>query len=209
MELFKWAFAKKVDAKATISSMREMLTQLEKRQTYIESRIQQELHIAKVNASRNKRVALLALKKKRLFERQIEKLSGARLTLESQLITLDNTQVDLRTLETMKMGNDAMKSIHSSMSIDKVDQTMDDIQDQMDIANEISHSIAQPIGIGDQYDEDELLTELEELEQLELNAKILGEPSSLRMPTVPQADPPVEDETYHQELAQLQMSMAV
>ena len=65
---------------------------------------------------------------------------------------------------------------------------MDEIRDQMDIANEISEAISQPIGFGIDMDEDELAAELEELEQEELDAKLLGmeKPSAAAsLPTVP------------------------
>ena len=50
---------------------------------------------------------------------------------------------------------------------------MDDIRDQMDLANEISDAISQPVGMGMEFDEDELNQELDELEQLELDEKLL------------------------------------
>jgi charged multivesicular body protein 4 len=50
---------------------------------------------------------------------------------------------------------------------------MDDIRDQMDLANEISEAISQPVGIGADFDEEELNQELEELEQLEFNEQVL------------------------------------
>lgn len=50
---------------------------------------------------------------------------------------------------------------------------MDDIRDQMDLANEISDAISQPVGFGAEFDEDELNQELEDLEQEELDAKLL------------------------------------
>ena len=37
-------------------------------------------------------------------------------------------------------------------NIDKVDDTMDEIREQMDIANEINDAISQPLG-GETYDE--------------------------------------------------------
>ena len=51
---------------------------------------------------------------------------------------------------------------------------MDEIRDQMDIANEIGEAIGQPIGVGGELDEDELLEELEMLEQEELDAKLMN-----------------------------------
>lgn len=41
----------------------------------------------------------------------------------------------------------------TNRDIDKVDATMDDIRDQMDVANEISEAISRPVGMGDELDE--------------------------------------------------------
>lgn len=50
---------------------------------------------------------------------------------------------------------------------------MDDIREQMDLANEISDAISQPVNFGVEFDEDELTLELEALEQEELDGKLL------------------------------------
>ena len=55
----------------------------------------------------------------------------------------------------------------------KVDDTMDDIREQMDLANEISSAISNPLGLDTGIDEDELAAELEQLEQAELDATLL------------------------------------
>lgn len=71
--------------------------------------------------------------------------------------------------------------------INKVDQTMDDIRDQMDLANEISDAISQPVNFGVEFDEEELNDELEQLEQEELDAKLLdtGASGVGELPEVP------------------------
>lgn len=71
----------------------------------------------------------------------------------------------------MKKGADALKGIHSSLyvilpalpslhlaegyfrKVEKVDQTMDSIREQMDLTNEISDAISNPTGMGNQIDE--------------------------------------------------------
>ena len=50
---------------------------------------------------------------------------------------------------------------------------MDDMREQMDLANEISEAISQPAIFGAEFDEEELNDELELLEQEELDAKLL------------------------------------
>jgi hypothetical protein len=60
---------------------------------------------------------------------------------------------------------------------------MDDIRDQMAISSEISEAIARP-ALGFELDEDELREELEQLEQEELDNKLVGvDVPSQRVPT--------------------------
>ncbi len=76
------------------------------------------------------------------------------------------------------------------MDIDKVEDLMDEVREQQQIADEISSVISNPIGFGQDVDEDELMKELEELEQEELDKQLLetGEPEAL--PEVPTASLP-------------------
>lgn len=55
-------------------------------------------------------------------------------------------------------------SVPFARAILQVHDLMDDIQDQQEVAKEISEAISNPIGYND-VDEDDLLAELEELEQ--------------------------------------------
>ncbi|KAG0172177.1 ESCRT-III subunit protein snf7 [Apophysomyces sp. BC1034] len=198
MNLFFGKARSKTTAKDAIYKLRETLDMLEKRQAFEESRVEKELKIAKANATKNKRVAMMALKKKKALESSIERMNGARLTIETQMMAIENANVNLETMSAMRAGAEAMKNIHGSLDINKVDATMDDIRDQMDIANEISEAISRPVG--EDFDEDDLAAELEELEQEELDAKMLETPSpALSTPNVPTYEParkvrPVEDE---------------
>jgi len=70
--------------------------------------------------------------------------------------------------------------------VEKVDQTMDSIREQMDLTNEISDAISNPVGMGNMVDEDELLAELEALEQEELDDRLRGaEHAPLHAPVSP------------------------
>ncbi|ORY91314.1 Snf7 family [Syncephalastrum racemosum] len=136
------------------------------------------------------------------------------MTIETQMMAIENANVNLETMGAMRAGAEAMKNIHGSMDINKVDNTMDDIRDQMDIANEISEAISRPVGMGEELDEDDLLNELEELEQEELDAKMLETPApSVYTPNVPSHEPAakgrVSEDDEEAELKALQASMAM
>jgi charged multivesicular body protein 4 len=62
---------------------------------------------------------------------------------------------------------------------------MDDIREQMDLANEISDAISQPVNFGVEFDEDELTLELEALEQEEVDSISLD----ISLPSFPQHVP--------------------
>ncbi|KAJ3414085.1 ESCRT-III subunit protein snf7 [Chytridiales sp. JEL 0842] len=222
MHLFGKARAAKVTPKDAILKLQESLDMLEKREKYLGTKIENELKIAKTNATKNKRVALMALKRKKAYEAQVDKIMGSRMTLEQQKMAIETANVNLQTMNAMKMGADAMKSIHGALDINKVDATMDDIREQMDLANELADAISQPVNFGVEFDEEELNEELELLEQEELDAKLLDTGLGANLsaaPSVPTtvpaiAQPPrpvkqgVEDEE-DAELAELKASMAM
>ncbi|RXM91615.1 Charged multivesicular body protein 4b [Acipenser ruthenus] len=86
----------------------------------------------------------------------------------------------------------AMKAAHENMDIDKVDDLMQDITEQQELAQEISDAISKPVGFGEDFDEDELLAELDELEQEELDKNLLeiGGSETVALPSVPSAPLP-------------------
>ena len=93
----------------------------------------------------------------------------------------------------------------NNRSVDDVDDTMDDIRDQMDVANSISEAISTPLG-NEMFDEDALDQELADLEDENIDEMING---GNKMPSVPQTSLPqkqqVEDE--EDEFAALEKEM--
>lgn len=104
-------------------------------------------------------------------------------------MAIENANVGLEAMKAMKSGASAMKQIHGAMSVDDVDRTMDDIRDQMDVANEISEAISTPIAPGLDFDEDELAAELDALESEGLGSELSATPSASKAPPAPA--PPV------------------
>ncbi|GMF15419.1 unnamed protein product [Phytophthora lilii] len=157
----------------TIRKLREQLESLEKRELHIVKKIALQLKEAKQkSAAKDKRGAIFALKRKKMYEAEVEKLQGARMTLETQVMTLESAHVNMETFTALRSGAEQMKAIHGQMNVDKVDNIMDDIQEEMATADEIGRAISQPLG-SQLYDDDELEDELREMEELELEEKTL------------------------------------
>lgn len=156
---------------------------------------------------------MMALKRKKMYEQQRENIRGARFNLESQVLAIENANVNLETINAMKHGSAAMKNIHGELNIDKVDNTMDDIREQMDLANEIAAAISTPLGMDMGMDMDELDMELEQLEQEELDASLMDVKTGT-LPAVPTTAAKTKDAapamtSEEAELEELRASMAL
>ncbi|TDG97383.1 hypothetical protein EPR50_G00225470 [Perca flavescens] len=172
-----------------IHKLRETEEMLTKKQDYLEKRIEQEIMIAKKNGTKNKRAALQALKRKKRLEQQLTQIDGTLSTIEFQREALENSNTNTEVLKNMGFAAKAMKQVHENMDIDKIDDLMQDITEQQDVAREISEAISGPFG--ETFDEDELMAELAELEQEELedSMKSMGGLPSVPSSKLPSARP--------------------
>jgi len=117
-------------------------------------------------------VAKAALRRKKNYEHQLEQTSAQMLTVEREISSIETANINKETLDAMKNAQRAMVNIHGGLTIDKVDQTMEDLREQHAIGEEIAEALTQG-NIGQGVDEDELDEELAELQQEELDNKML------------------------------------
>jgi len=169
-------------------------------------------------ASKNKNGAKMALRRKKMYEGQIEKLNGTKMTIENQKMALENANFNKDIMAAMALGGQALRGVNQDVTIDSVDQTMDVINEQMDLANEIAEAISQPTG-GAAYDDEELEAELAELEAEGLDETLLSVESTpktvpksaakepqINLPSAPTTQVAVDEDD--QELRALEASMA-
>mmetsp|Transcript_27009 Transcript_27009/g.86831 ORF Transcript_27009/g.86831 Transcript_27009/m.86831 type:complete len:239 (-) Transcript_27009:159-875(-) len=182
MNLFgrRKAAPKRADPDATaqtIRSLRTTLETLEKREKHIDVKIHEQLETAKKKSQmKDKRGAIFCLKRKKLYEKEVQKIQGARMTLEQQIMSLESATTNMATFEAMQKGASQMKQIHQDLNVDRVDDIMDDINEQMATADEISNAISQPVG-SEMFDDEELLEELHEMEGEMMEEQLLSTPS--------------------------------
>lgn len=179
------------DIAEAIKKLRSTIDTLDKREQHIDKKIRQQLLEAKQKmAAKDKRGALFCLKRKKMFEGEIEKITGARLTLEQQVLALETSAMNMQTFAAMNEGRQAMRQARGNMDADTVGETLDDIRDEIAENNEISSVIGAPLEDAAMEDE-ELLAELNEFEQLEIEEKLLSTPSvPVSEPTTAAADLP-------------------
>jgi len=195
-----------------IQELRVTCDMLQKKSDFLEKKIEAEILTAKKHGTKNKRMAIAALKRKKRYEKQLQNIDGTLSTVEFQLEALQNAQSNKAVLDAMKMGSSALKKAHGNMNADDVHDLMDDIQEQQEVADEITTALSSGVGAQD-IDEDELMAELEELEQEELDEQLLDIPTaSVDLPEVPDQPLPshpgkarAKKQEEDDELAELQM----
>ncbi|KIK65319.1 hypothetical protein GYMLUDRAFT_159179 [Collybiopsis luxurians FD-317 M1] len=214
MSFMSWFGARrdpKQSARDAIVGLRQQLQMIEKKEEYLQKKIDEELKKAKANAVTNKAVATAALKRKKANEAELDRLAGTRLQLEMQVNTLESANLNAETMAAMKKGADVLKLIHGNMTVDQVDATMNEVIAQREVAQEIADIISNPVN-ADAVDDEELLQELNDLEQEQLDERLRGaEHVPLHQPQAaarePGTQPVALDE--EEELRQLQASMAM
>ena len=148
------------------------------------------------------------MKRKKLFEAEIEKIQNVKMTLETQVINLESAAQNAETFKAMAAGSNTMKKIRQDVGIEKVDEMMDEIKEEMELADEINQAIAAPV---DPFlaDEDELLAELNELEAGDLEAELLAPPTgTVNLPSVPTSKLPTLEKKEEDDLKQLEAELA-
>jgi hypothetical protein len=145
---------------------------LEKREKLLEKRIADEEADAKARVANNdKRGALMSLKRKKMLETELETLMNSRMTLEQQINSLEAAQMNQIAVAALAHGVGVHKQLNQQIDADRVDQLMEDMQEQLDLQNEI----AQVMSAGNRIGEDEeLLKELEQLQESTLDEQLIG-----------------------------------
>jgi len=170
---------------------------LEKRENLLAKKIASELDKARaLSRQGNKRSALQCLKRKKLYEQQIESLAQHQLKLQEQVIMLEGSKATAETFGALRSGAGAMKQLAKETNVEDVDATMDMINEQTDKMRQVQEALGQPMGLAAEIDEDELEEELAELDALDVEDKLLereleGELEGTTMPSVPLPTVPI------------------
>jgi Snf7 len=103
----------------------------------------------------------MALKKKKMYESQLEQVDNNIARVNEQQLMLENQRSTAVTVLALSDAAKASKATMQEMKIENVDKVLDEINDTNDQMAQISDAMAQPIGAAADLDEDELMGELE------------------------------------------------
>ena len=148
-----------------INELRENIDLIEKRNLFIEKKKNNLIIEAKVKLNNNdKKGALLILNKKKKIEEEINKNQGSQLLLENQLSNLESANLNKHIINSLSKSNKAIHSLNKDLNVDKIEELMDDIQEEQDNYNTIQSIMEQPLQ--QIYEDDDLNKELEELAEI-------------------------------------------
>ena len=92
--------------------------------------------------------ATAALKRKHEFGKQRDQLGGTRLTLETQVNAIESAHFNAQTMVMMRQGAQALQLMHRQLDVNKVEDTVEDIREQMEITQQIANAISDPLNVG-------------------------------------------------------------
>ena len=191
-----------------IKNLREQVEMMEKRNGAIRLRLAAALVDAQQKlAKKDKNGALIALKRKKQFEAEIEKNQGIQVVLEGQIYALEGATMQKAIVDAMALGNKSIKKLNTELNPEKIEELMDEIQEEADNFKSIQDAMSQPLQ--QIFNDGDLLAELEQLESDNLEQEVL----QLDLPTVPTGTMPAvkqkqtAEEEDELELQQLRDSM--
>ena len=150
-----------------INNLREQVELMEKRNGVIKTRMETAFKDAQQKLARkDKNGALIALKRKKQYEAEIEKNQGIQIVLENQIYALEGATMQKTIVDAMALGNKSIKKLNTELNPEKIEELMDDIQEEADNFKSIQDAMSQPLQ--QIYNDSDLLEELAQLESEEL-----------------------------------------
>ncbi|KAM3274000.1 hypothetical protein ACQJBY_043275 [Aegilops geniculata] len=194
----------------TLDRLHETLEMLEKKERFLQKKSSAEIEKAKdYTKANNKNAAIQCLKKKKLYETQIEQLSNFQLRVHDQIIMLENAKATTDTVDALRSGSSAVKAIQQSLSIDDIENAIEEAKEHTENMKQIQDALATPFGASAEFDEDELEAELEDLEEEELDLELPEPPRGTHVAPSTSAATSRPAASDFAELTKLQAEMAL
>jgi len=153
--------------------------------------------------------ALLLLRKKKYQEQVLSRADGQLENLERMVHDLEFAQVEMKVVDGLKIGNTALKQLHSLLSIDEIEKVMDETQEGIEKQREIDEVLSSTLATQEEIDESEIEAELDALMEADINEEdperkkvdFLRPFKSVVLPNVPK-DLPEEEKNRKKEKIQ-------
>ncbi|XP_037791614.1 charged multivesicular body protein 6-A-like [Penaeus monodon] len=187
-------FSKKPQSKVTeqdkavlqLKSTRDKIRQYQKRS---EATLEKDRQLAKQLLQNGKKDrAKLLLRKKRFIEEQLTKTDGTLENIEKMIQDIEFAQIEMKVVDSLKVGNEALKQINEMLSIEDVERILDETQEAAEKQREIDALLSG--GILTDEDESAVEEELDALIAAAVEKQLPEAPSAAENPEVELPDVP-------------------
>eukprot|EP00814_Leptocylindrus_danicus_P011665 CAMPEP_0116015204 /NCGR_PEP_ID=MMETSP0321-20121206/6703_1 /TAXON_ID=163516 /ORGANISM="Leptocylindrus danicus var. danicus, Strain B650" /LENGTH=215 /DNA_ID=CAMNT_0003484941 /DNA_START=81 /DNA_END=728 /DNA_ORIENTATION=+ len=154
--------------------------------------LKEKIKTTRGSAKKNyERRAMEVLKRKRLYEQQLDQLMAQQFNIEQTAFGVESAAMTVATLGAMKGANAQLKAQMQELNIDDVDDVQDDLAELMEEMNDVNESLARSYAMPEDIDEADLEAELDlledEFEEVDAVPSYLQETDSL--PAQPTSTP--------------------
>ena len=184
-----------------IQNMKLTLEMIEKKEKFLESNIEKFKNEARNILHTNKPKAITLIKKAKMNEKQLLSLYGQKENLELQIFSIEQGVTNKNIISSMREGKNIIEQMSKNMDPDNIGELMDEITETFQTSKEVTDAISRPIG--ELYDEDDLLKELEDESTFDSDLeKSLGNIAHINAPVKK-----ITKKTDEEELNELMLSM--
>jgi hypothetical protein len=153
-----------VTPQQTVGNLQNLITQKDKRIEFLQQRIIHEIIQAKnYMKKKNQNAAKQCVLRKKRYEYEIQKLNSHNLNLTHSILEIEGQIGNKAMIDAMTGASVTLKGLTTDMKPEDVEEDLENLNDTMQIAHEISDKISEPL-IGP--DSIENLTEADLLEEL-------------------------------------------
>ena len=192
----------------TITRLRKTISNIEKRECLLTKKMKHAFHAAsQEKKAGNREAAIKHMRRKRLYEKEHNKLGAMKLNLEQQIFTIESSQTNIHMITAMQAGQETMKTLAAENTIETLETLREDIADQHENTMEINAIISEPMGT--MIDDDELEKEYNDLLKNEIATELEKTLTSNEedLPSVPNHTPTLTTIEEEKELEELEREM--
>ncbi|GFR52212.1 hypothetical protein Agub_g14752 [Astrephomene gubernaculifera] len=161
----------------SLKTQRKKLEDQEKLPTQINVRLERHAEVARQLAGEGRRDrALLALRKKKLSEKQLAQLHGLIINVEEMLSNIELTKQQTAVFSALQSSNEALKQLQAQVRLDDVQRLLDDTAEARQYQTELSELLGGQLTQGE---DEEVAAELAALEE------VVADQERLDMPAAP------------------------
>ena len=168
----------KLELRRTRTKLRKYQKQMEKQTIQINRKIKKLLKEKKKNAAKT------TLRLRKLREIALERTDNQILNLEQMISSIEQTEFNAEMIQSIETGNTALESLHKIMSLEYVEDVMEQADEYQVMNDEISNLIGES---GYLIDDEDIAADLELLEN-ELNGQNTSVDQAMNLPIAPNHD---------------------